>query len=83
MTVWEWHMVEEEKALRALRKVVDNTALVLAQGNLDRDEADSLMDRTREWVLKVFPDKEDTYELIYRPRFEKVYSEKRKRGNET
>jgi len=83
MTVWEWRIIEEEKALRALRKVVDNTCRTLAEEDLDRLAADRLMYCTRAWVLKVFPDKEEAYDMIYRPRFERIYHEKRDMANET
>ncbi|MBI5191277.1 MAG: hypothetical protein HZA22_11490 [Nitrospirae bacterium] len=69
---WEWHMVEEEKALRALRKVMDATARRLGEPGTTAAEAARLMDMTRSWVSKVFPDKLQVYDLIYKPRFENI-----------
>lgn len=69
---WEWHVVEEEKALRALRKVVDATSRRLMDPSTGEEEAARLVVKTREWVLKVFPDKEEAYDTIYKPRFERM-----------
>ncbi|HEX9859991.1 MAG TPA: hypothetical protein VGB23_02220 [Nitrospirota bacterium] len=69
---WEWQMLEEERALRALRKVVDITARKLSDPETTDEDAWALIDSTREWVLKVFPDKEQAYDTIYKPRFEKI-----------
>ena len=70
---WEWHMIEEEKALRALRKVVDGTAKKLKNPGLDETEAEQLMELARHWVSKVFPDKLQAYDAIYKPRLENIY----------
>lgn len=69
---WEWHMLEEERALRALKKVVDTTARRLGNPGVTEEEAEMLITNTRQWVLKVFPDKEQAYDTIYKPRFEKI-----------
>jgi len=69
---WEWHAVEEEKALRALRKVIDCTSRRILDPVTGDEEALRLLRKTREWVLKVFPDKEEAYDLIYKPRFERM-----------
>jgi hypothetical protein len=73
MGSWEWHMIEEEKALRALRKVVDGAARKLKDEDLDELAAIRLMDLTRNWVMKVFPDKMAAYDIIYKPRLEKIF----------
>ncbi len=72
MGSWEWNMIEEEKALRALRKVVDGAARRLRDEDLDELAAIRLMDMTRIWVSKVFPDKMQAYDIIYKPRLEKI-----------
>ena len=78
---WEWHMIEEEKALRALRKVVDGTARKLKDPGLGEDEAVKLMDLARHWVNKVFPDKLQAYDAIYKPRLENIYYKEKNRQN--
>ena len=64
---------DENRRLRRLRLLVD---LVLARLYQDPDlsllEALELVERCRDAALDLFPGKEDTFELIYRPRFERV-----------
>ena len=68
-------VAEEARRLRQLRMVVDFTANVLAQGRLERTEAEELVAAARRNVLGLFPDKEDTYELIPAPRFARLLDE--------
>ena len=63
---------EERRKIRYLRMLVDLTKNILYQGNLSYQEALELVANTKEAALKLFPDKEDTYNLIYRPRFERI-----------
>jgi hypothetical protein len=72
-------IAEEQQRLRQLRMVVDLTANVLAQGGLTRREAEELVAAARQRVLALFPDKEDTYELILAPRFARLIEENVKR----
>lgn len=63
---------EERRRIRYLRMLVDLTRIILYQGNLSYEEALELVANTKEAALKLFPGKEETYNLIYRPRFERV-----------
>jgi len=66
---------EEELKMRYLRLVVDITVAVLRQGDLSIPEALELINDTRRQILGLFPDKEDAYNLIYKPRFERIIKE--------
>ena len=66
----------EQRKLRLLRTIVDLTSAVLRQGNLTIPEAIELIQATKRRVLQLFPDKEDVYDLIYRPRFERIILER-------
>ncbi len=66
---------EENRKMRFLRLIVDATAARLRQGDLSPMEALALMAETKKAVLRLFPDKEDTYDLIYKPRFERIIRE--------
>ncbi len=66
---------EEERRLRYLRTLVDLAANVIMQGGLARSEARKLVEATRRQILQLFPDKGETYDLIYRPRFERLILE--------
>ncbi len=70
---WEWHFIEEEKALRALKKMVEGTAVKLREPSLSELEAVRLMEITRTWVSKVFPEKLHAYDAVYKPRLEHIY----------
>ena len=64
---------EENRRLRRLRLLVDLTLARLYQDpDLSLLEALQLTERCREAALTLFPDKETAFELIYRPRFERV-----------
>jgi hypothetical protein len=45
------------------------------QGRLTREEAEDIVATARKCVLDLFPDKEDTFELILAPRFERLMNE--------
>jgi hypothetical protein len=55
--------------------VVDLASAVLMQGRLSRREAEDLVAATRRRALELFPDKEETYELILAPRFARLLDE--------
>lgn len=69
-------LAEEQCNMRLLRAIVDFTTAVLRQGNLTIPEAIELIQVTKKRVLQLFPDKEDVYDLIYRPRFERIIQER-------
>jgi hypothetical protein len=54
---------------------VDITSTVLMQGRLSRDEAEDIVATARRCALDLFPDKEETFELILAPRFERLMNE--------
>ena len=65
----------EARQARQLRMVVDLTTAVLMQGRLSRREAEDLVAATRRRALELFPDKEETYEVILAPRFARLLDE--------
>ena len=62
-------------AVGNLRLIVDATAARLQQGDLSPMEALTLIFETKKAVLRLFPDKENTYNLIYKSRFERILKE--------
>lgn len=75
MTAPEAEIAEEERRLRQLRMTVDLTCCVLMQGRLTRGEAEELIAAARRRTLQLFPDKEETYELLLAPRFRRLVEE--------
>jgi hypothetical protein len=68
-------LADEARRGRVLRAVVDLTCNVLVQGRLTREEAEALVAAARRRALELFPDKEETYELILAPRFARLIQE--------
>jgi hypothetical protein len=68
-------LAEEQRRVRRLRAVVDLTTAVLMQGRLTAREAREVVAAARARALELFPDKEETYELILAPRFERLIRE--------
>jgi len=66
---------EEDRRARQLRLIVDLTSSVIAQGGVDRDEAEALVAATRRRALELFPGKEDTFDLVLAPRFARLILE--------
>jgi hypothetical protein len=68
----------ENKKIRQLRLMVDLTIASLHSDNLSIVEMVDLIDKTKKFALYLFPDKEQTFDLIYKPRFERIIKEKLK-----
>jgi len=71
-------IIAENRKVRRLQIVVDLVMSVLYQADVSVEEASELVAATRQFALRLFPDKEQTYDLIYRPRFQRVMAEKYK-----
>lgn len=63
---------EEERRMRRLRVIVDFTAFKLQALPLTEAEAEVLIQETQKRVLALFPDKGETFDLIYLPRFRRL-----------
>jgi len=66
---------EESRRTRRLRIVVHLALSVIAQGQLPLEEAAELAAATKRMALTLFPDKEQTYDLIYQPKFKRLMKE--------
>jgi len=66
---------EESRRIRRLRIAVNLALNIIAQGELPLEEALELVAATRRVALQLFPDKGDTYDLIYRPKFKQLLNE--------
>ena len=68
---------EEEQRVRRLLLLVDVTAQVLAEDHsLTFCEALRLIEAARTASTRLFPDKEQTFDLIIRPRLERIVHER-------
>jgi hypothetical protein len=67
----------EGKLIRRLQMMMNMVMQVIAQdGSLTIDEASQMIADSRKAALAMFPDKELAYELIWRPRFQRVMRER-------
>ena len=72
----ELECLEEERRLRRLRRLVDFSLAFIAQTCLSLHEAERVVQGVRHQAYSLFPDKQETFELIYTPRFRRLIAEK-------
>jgi len=66
----------EETRLKKLRRIMDFTVALLWQADLTLSEAQKLIADAKGKALKLFPDKGETFDLIYGSRFRRILAEK-------
>jgi hypothetical protein len=66
----------EELRLKRLRTLMDLTAALLRQADLTLAQAQKLVADAREKALELFPDKGETFDLIYGARFRRILAER-------
>jgi hypothetical protein len=66
----------EERSVRELQIMSDLVVCLLTGGNLALYEALLVLKAAKRCALKRFPDKEETYELVYGSRFRRIMAEK-------
>ena len=69
-------MLAEEKTLRRLGRALDVAAALLWKVNLTLEEAQDVVNHAKRTALQLFPDKEETFDLIYGARFRRILTEK-------
>ena len=68
---------EERKLIRRLQMMMNMVMQVIAQdGSLTVDEASRMIADSREAALAMFPGKELAYDLIWKPRFQRLMIER-------
>ena len=68
---------EESRKLRRLQVMMSMVMSVLAQDpDLTIEEASELVASTKRAALAMFPDKEFAYEILYKPRLQRLLSER-------
>jgi hypothetical protein len=74
---YEDELQEENRKIRHMRILVDLTAQILAEdNNLKLCEALRLVEAARTAVSRLFPGKEETFDLVIRPRLERIIQER-------
>jgi hypothetical protein len=68
-------LADEASRARKVRHLVDISSQLIMQSNLTRQDAEALVSYVRHRILELFPDGEQTYELLYTPRFKRLIDE--------
>jgi hypothetical protein len=63
---------EENRRIRFLRFLIDLSIQSIQENDLSLEEALGLVEEAKRAALRLFPGKELAFELIYRPRFQRV-----------
>lgn len=66
----------ENRKIRFLRLLVDFSMQLILQEDLPLEEALRIVEGVKGHACRLFPGKETTFELIYRPRFRRILVEK-------
>jgi len=69
-------LAAEERKIRRLRRAMNVTAALLWRVNLTLEEAQDVVGHAKHTALQLFPDKEETFDLIYGSRFRRILAEK-------
>ncbi len=72
----EAEIKEEDRRINHLRRLVDFSMAFIAQSPMSPEEARRVVQGVRQQAMALFPGKEETFELIYTPRFRRLIAEK-------
>jgi hypothetical protein len=71
---------EEDKKIRRLRFMVDFTLEYIRTQRLTHDQAILVVEGVKRFTLRLFPGKEETFDIVYAPRFKRLLNEKFRRS---
>ncbi|HEX2965356.1 MAG TPA: hypothetical protein VHO84_06205 [Syntrophorhabdaceae bacterium] len=71
---------EENKKIRRIRFIVDFALEFIKTQDITHDSALSIVEGVRNHTLRLFPGKEETFDIVYAPRFKRALNEKFKRS---
>lgn len=69
-------LLAEERKVRRLARAMDLAAALLWRVDLTLEEAQDVVNHAKHTALELFPDKEETFDLIYGSRFRRILVEK-------
>ncbi len=71
------HQQDEARKIRRLQIMISMVMSVISQDpNLSLEEASELVAGTKRAALAMFPDKELAYDILYRPRLQRLMNER-------
>jgi hypothetical protein len=68
--------LEENRKIRRLQIMMNMVMSVISQENMSVEEASELVANAKRAALAMFPDKELAYDLIYKPRLQRLMRER-------
>ena len=74
-TVSQEEIQQEEEQMRLLKWLADATVWRITIGPITRAEGEQIIEAARARVLNMFPDSAGLFDLILRPRFERLLTE--------
>ncbi len=66
----------EENRVRRLGRAMDIASILLLRTDLTLSEAQEVVAHAKQVAMDLFPDKENTFDLIYGSRFRRILAEK-------
>lgn len=76
MTLDKEALLAEERRVRRLARAMDLASILLRRADLTLSEAQEVVAHARKVALDLFPDKEETFDLIYGSRFRRILVER-------
>jgi len=74
---WNQAEIEEIRKIRRLQMMINMVMSVISQdANMPVEEASKLVADAKRAALAMFPDKELAYDLIYKPRLQRLLNER-------
>ena len=73
-------IADENKRIRRLRFIVDFALQFIRTQQITHDDAMAVVEGVKKHALRLFPGKEDTFAVIYAPRFKRLLNEKYRRS---
>ncbi len=71
---------EENKRIRRLRFMIDFSMEYIRTQGLSHDQAIGVVEGVKRFTLKLFPGKEEAFDIIYAPRFRRLLNSKFRRS---
>jgi hypothetical protein len=71
---------EENKKVRRLRFIVDFALQYIRTQEITHDAAIAIVEGVKKHALRLFPGKDEAFDIIYAPRFKRMLNEKFKRS---
>lgn len=76
----EDELLDENRKIRRLRLLVDLSLEYIRNQMLTHDQAIGIVEGVKRQAMKLFPGKEEAFDIIYAPRFKRLLNTKFKRS---